>query len=201
MTGEKKKRAPGKVVFIAALGGSLIFASPAMRDFVDGWEVGRADPLVVYADKLAGGLPTVCSGITRHVTKTPIVVGERWTHEKCEREEQAAWSTMQHRLVKCFTKLPPQSVFDMGSSHAWNNGVSATCGSAALRAWNAGDYVVGCRRLAYSDAGRPVWSYAKTGRIVNGKPEMKFVRGLANRRVAEDGVCRKLKDYQPGVAE
>ena len=200
MTEKKKTRAPGKIVFIAALGGSLIFASPAMRDFVDGWEVGRADPLVVYADKLAGGLPTVCSGITRHVTKTPIIVGERWTYEKCEREEQAAWATMQHRLVKCFTKLPPQSVFDMASSHAWNNGISATCGSAALKAWNAGDYVKGCHRLAYSDAGRPVWSYVKTGRVVNGKPEMKFVQGLANRRVAEDGVCRKLAQYQPGEA-
>lgn len=198
----KTRRAPGVVVAIAALGGTLIFASPAVRDFVGGWESGKERVLVVYADKLAGGLPTVCDGLTRHVTRTPIIVGQRWTTEQCEREEQAAWLRMQTSLVKCFTRLPPQSVFDMASSHAWNNGVSATCGSAALRAWNAGDYMTGCRRLAYSDGGRPVWSYVKTGRrLANGKPEMRFVQGLANRRQAEARVCPQMKAYNPGPAQ
>jgi len=35
-----------------------------------------------------------------------------------------------------------------------------------------------------------VWSYVQTGRVLpNGKPEMRFVRGLANRRQAEYTLC------------
>ena len=108
---------------------------------------------------------------------------------------------MQTQLVRCFKRLPPQSVFDMGSSHAWNNGAPNTCSSAAMRAWNAGDYVVGCRRLAFSDGGKPVWSYVWTGRYLpNGKKEMRFVRGLHDRRQRELAVCRQLSTYQPGAA-
>jgi hypothetical protein len=60
-----------------------------------------------------------------------------------------------------------------------------------MQAWNRGEWELGCRRLALSDGGNPVWSYVKTGRIVNGEPEMKFVRGLANRRQAEFQECTK----------
>lgn len=183
-------RLPGKVVFIAALGGTLMFASPQLRDFLERWESSGDRVLVVYPDKLAGGLPTVCNGLTRHVTATPIVVGERWTEERCEREEQAALIRVQDRLVKCFKRLPPQPVFDMASSHAWNNGAGATCGSAAMKAWNRGDWELGCRRMATSDAGKPVWSFVKTGRTLpNGKPEYRFVQGLANRRGDEHRMC------------
>lgn len=203
MTDKKRSRTPGTAVFIAALGGTLVFASPTLRDFLEREESGsQGVVLTVYADKLARGLPTVCDGLTRHVTKTPIVVGERWTMEKCERETRAAVVRVQTRLVKCFRVLPPQSVFDMGSSHAWNNGAENTCSSAALRAWNAGDYAVGCRRLAFSDGGRPVWSYTKTGRtLANGKPEMRFVRGLHDRRQRELKVCRQLDSYNPGPVQ
>jgi hypothetical protein len=63
---------------------------PPSRDFLQKWESGKARVLVVYADKLASGLPTVCNGVTKRVTSTPIIVGERWTDEKCEAEERAA---------------------------------------------------------------------------------------------------------------
>lgn len=197
-----RTRTPGTLVFVAALGGTLIFASPTLRDFLEREESGaRGVVLTVYADKLAGGLPTVCDGLTRHVTKTPIIVGERWTMEKCEHETRSALVRVQARLVKCFRMLPPQSVFDMGSSHAWNNGADATCGSQALKAWNAGQFELGCRRLALSDGGKPVWSYTRTGRTLpNGKPEMRFVRGLQDRRQREMKVCRQLATYKPGAA-
>lgn len=202
MSEKNRSKLPGVAVLVAALGGTLYFATPAVRDFTGGWESGAARVLVVYPDRLAGNLPTVCDGLTRHVTSTPIIVGQRWTEAQCEREERTAWIRMQSRLVKCFTRLPPQSVFDMASSHAWNNGVSATCGSGAMRAWNAGDFALGCRRLAYSDGGRPVWSYVKTGRMLpNGKPEMRFVQGLANRRIAESKVCPKFASYNPGPVQ
>lgn len=167
----------GKPVAGLVLGTAAVFA------FLGLWE--GDNQLTVYADKLAGGLPTVCRGLTKHVTSTPIIVGEKWTREKCEAEERAALFKVQRKLVGCFAVQPPQGVFDAATSHAWNFGVSATCGSSAMSAWNGEQWALGCRRLALSDSDKPIWSYVRTGRIVNGKPEMKFVRGLANRRQAE----------------
>lgn len=172
------------------LAGSLVLVSASLWGFLGDWESGHKLQLTVYADTLAGGLPTVCNGLTRHVTSTPIIVGQKWTVEKCEQEEAAAIERVQLQLANCFRILPPQDVFDMASSHAWNNGAPATCGSLAMAAWNAGDWELGCRRMSRSDAGKVVWSFVRTGRkLPNGKPEMKFVRGLANRREAETGRC------------
>ena len=173
-------------------GPGLLLGTVAVTAFIGFWEGGKSadGSSVAYADRLAQGLPTVCAGLTSHVTTTPIVVGERWSAEKCFAEEQAAISVLQLRLERCFNHMPPQSVFDMATSHAWNNGVGATCGSQAMAAWNRQDWRLGCRRLAFSDSGRRVWSYVKTGRTLpNGKPEMRFVKGLANRRSAEYETC------------
>lgn len=174
-------------------GPKLLLGTVALTAFLAVWEGGKdgSGSSRVYADPLAGGTPTVCNGLTRHVTSTPIIVGEVWSAEKCVAEEHKALVSMQLKLETCFTTRPPQSVFDMASSHAWNFGYLATCGSLAVQAWNRGEWELGCRRLAYSDSGNPVWSYVKTGRIINGKPEMKFVRGLANRRQAEFKDCVK----------
>lgn len=169
--------------------GTLVVASDPLDRHLGRWEGDNVT--TVYADKLARGLPTVCKGITRHITDTPIIVGQVWTAEKCRAEEAKALTKVQVQLITCFAYLPPQSVFDAATSHAWNVGVSLTCGSASMRAWNQGDWVAGCRRLYVSDSGRPVWSYVKTGRIVNGKPEYKFIKGLANRRKAEFDLCIK----------
>lgn len=171
---------------VLAAGGTLLVASPVLEDLLARWE-GRV--LTVYADRLARGLPTVCKGLTRHITETPIVVGERWSADKCAAEERRALTKVQLELIQCFDRVPTQGVFDAATSHAWNNGVPDTCGSAAMKAWNKGDWMLGCRRLAYSDAGKPVWSYVKTGRLINGKPEYQFVRGLHNRRVSERAIC------------
>lgn len=173
-------------------GPGLLLGTVAVAAFIGVWEGGkdRDGSSVAYADKLAGGLPTVCAGLTRHITSTPIVVGERWSAEKCLAEEQKAITAVQLRLEQCFNHMPPQTVFDAATSHAWNNGTAATCGSLAMQAWNRGDWQLGCRRLAFSDGGSRVWSYVKTGRMLpNGKPEYKFVQGLANRRSAEYQYC------------
>lgn len=179
-------------------GPGLLLGTAAVVAFIGTWEGGkdRDGSSVAYVDELAGGLPTVCAGLTRHVTKTPIVVGERWSAEKCLAEEQKAITAVQLQLEQCFRVMPPQSVFDAATSHAWNNGVSATCGSLAMQAWNAGNWELGCRRLAFSDGGSRVWSYVKTGKMLpNGKPEYRFVQGLANRREAEYHLC--LTGIQP----
>ena len=163
----------------------LVLGSAALLAFLTTWESGAERVLTVYADKLAHGIPTVCNGLTRHVTDTPIIVGERWTTEKCEREEARALEIhVQRPLLRCFKRIPPQSVFDAASSHGWNFGVRKTCGSLAMQAWNRGDWALGCQRIYRSDAGKPVWSYSG-GR---------FYRGLQNRRQAEYRMC--MRDVQ-----
>lgn len=173
-------------------GKGLVLGTVVAVAFVAAWEGGKHKDgsSTVYADRLAQGLPTVCGGLTPRITKTPIIVGEVWPAEKCEAEERKAFMKVQSRLELCFKYRPPQSVFDAASSHAWNFGVGATCGSQAMKAWNERQWRKGCRRMARSDSGRYVWSYVKTGRTkANGKPEYKFVRGLANRRAAEVRLC------------
>lgn len=171
----------------AKAGGALVFASAGLIAFLGIWE-GNSE-YRVYADKLAGGLPTVCRGLTKHVTKTPIIVGEVWAPEKCDAEEKAAAWALQSKLLNCFTISPPQRVFDAATSHAWNFGPAATCGSLAMQSWRSGDWATGCRRIYQSDTSKAVWSYVKTGRVIDGKPEMKFIQGLANRRMAEYKLC------------
>lgn len=174
-----RKRAPPIWLSLPLLAGGLWLGSEQVRHTIEKWESGGNRVLVAYADKLAGGLPTVCNGLTRHVTTTPIIVGEKWTDEKCEAHEAAVTHVVQRELSKCFTRLPPQSVFDAASSHAWNFGVRKTCGSESMRRWNAGEWAVGCLFLAYTQAGKPNWS------SVGGR----FYTGLFNRRKDEMKLC------------
>jgi lysozyme len=163
------------------VGSGLVLASAVALGLLAKWEPAPNDPGLVYADKLANGLPTVCNGITRHVTSTPIVVGDRWPAAKCAAEERKAVLAVQGQILRCFTRTPPQSVFDAATSHAWNLGASRTCGSQAMAAWNAGDWALGCRRIAFSDSGKRVWSSAGG----------KIVRGLYLRREDEVRVCMR----------
>ena len=160
----------------------LALGSATLLAFLGLWEGGKHKDgsSTVYADKLAGGLPTVCSGITKHITTTPIIVGERWSAEKCIEEERKAVSKVQEQLLKCFTVKPPQSVLDAATSFAWNVGASSVCKSGAMQAWQRGEWVRGCERIAFTDSGKRSWSYAGG----------KFVKGLANRRDAEVKLCK-----------
>lgn len=175
--------------FVRVAGTTLVAVSVTLYAFLGRWE--GASEYTAYADKLAGGLPTVCRGLTKHVTDTPIIVGQKWSKEKCETEEVRAIERVQKSLANCFKLPPPQSVFDAASSHAWNFGYPSTCTSGAMAAWNIGDWTTGCRRIYQNDAGRPAWSFVKTGRVIDGKAEYKFVQGLANRRFAEYEYCMR----------
>lgn len=169
-----KKGAVGKVMI-----GAIALASPFLMSFLWKWE-GRE--YVVYADKLAGGLPTVCKGITKWTSPYPVIVGERWSPEKCSEVETLVTIRTQQKLAECITnKNINQNVFDALTSHAHNVGVNATCASRAVRLINAGNITAGCDALAHAPNGKPAWSYA------NGK----FVQGLYNRRVAERALCLK----------
>lgn len=187
--GQPQKKAGPAIGLIVVAGVALQAASPWTMNFLEKWESSGSRVLIAYADKLAGGLPTVCNGLTRHVTTTPIVVGAYWPKEKCVAEEQKAVKAVQVNLARCFKLPPTQRVFDVATSHAWNNGAAATCGSAAMSAWNSGQWELGCRRLARSDSGKPVWSYVcKTAK---GQRTCVFVQGLANRREDEASECPK----------
>lgn len=171
-----------KVITLTVAGVTLVAASPFVVNFIAKWERDPKAPTTVYADKLAGGLPTVCSGITKHTATIPVIVGQVWTEAQCQEQESQALTKLQQQLAKCFTLAPPQSVFDSATSHAWNFGVDKTCGSEAMKHWNLGNYSVGCELLAYQyDGTTPNWSYAGG----------KFYRGLHNRRKAEMENCLK----------
>lgn len=168
-------------------GRGLVLGSAAVVALIAGFEGGKLfdGSSRVYADKLAGGLPTVCSGLTKHITDTPIIVGERWSKDKCQSEETHAIQKVQLQLEKCFAIKPPQSVFDAATSFAWNVGTPSVCKSSAMANWNAGLWDVGCERMEKAASGKPVWSY------VGGV----FIKGLANRRGKEFQHC--VKDVQP----
>ena len=169
------------------IAGSLVLASAGTLGLLHKWEPAKGSTdahLVVYADKLANGLPTVCAGITKHVATVPVIVGEKWTEEKCRQQEEQALSKVQSQLVMCFKVLPPQSVFDAATSHAWNFGLNATCKSQAMKQWNLTNWKQGCRLIAFDYSGNPNWSYA----------DGKFVQGLHNRRIDEMKTC--LKDVK-----
>ena len=179
MTTPKAQRTPPVWLLLPVLGGGLWLGSDNLRDLTQLWESSNKRVLTVYADKLAGGLPTVCNGLTRHVTTTPIIVGETWTDAKCEAHEAAVTHTIQRELAKCFKRLPPQQVFDAASDHAWNFGVRRTCDSQSMQRWNAGEWAIGCLLLAYTPQGKPNWSSAAGT----------FYPGLFNRRKDEMTLC------------
>lgn len=179
----------GKLIWVAALGGFVTLVSPFLMGHIGQWESGKTRVLTVYADKLAAGLPTVCNGLTKHVTKTPIVVGAKWTAAQCIAEEEAAMERTQRAIIPCFKLLPPPSVLDIASSHAWNFGPSATCSSGAMAAWNIGEWERGCQRISRGDDGTLVWSFVSY--YEGGAKKYRFVQGLANRRADETAKCAK----------
>ena len=171
-----------RVKYFPHLAGSLVLASAATVGVLNKWEPAKGSPdahLIVYADKLAQGLPTVCAGITKHVATIPVIVGDKWTPEMCLEQESQALEKVQSTLVKCFKTLPPQSTFDAATSHAWNFGAGKTCSSQAMKQWNAGNFKLGCTLIASTYDGKPNWSFS----------DGKFIQGLQNRRQDEVKLC------------
>lgn len=169
------KIAGGAAALVAS--GALAVFSPALQSFLGTWEGDGQN--IVYADKLAGGLPTVCKGITKHTSSEPVIVGDYWSDEKCAEVERLVVSKTQLRLADCITVNIDQPVLDALTSHAHNFGVASTCASRAVGLINAGRLKDGCDALAHGPDGKPAWSYV-------GKT---FYRGLYNRRLAERELC------------
>lgn len=169
------------------VGGSAVaIASAGVMAFLAHWEDGgrRQAEHVVYADKLAGGLPTACNGITKWTSPVPVVVGDVWSQEKCDEIGAQIVETTQRELAKCLKVAVPQPVFDALTSHAHNFGYGDTCGSLAVSAINRGEIARGCDLLAWTPEGRPNWASV-------GCPDCKFIQGLHNRRLSERRLCRQ----------
>ncbi|MEE4679810.1 lysozyme [Pseudomonas alliivorans] len=165
--------------------GVLLLCSGTLTAFLGTWEGNGQN--VVYADKLAGGLPTVCKGITRHTSPDPVRVGDFWSDARCAEVESLVIAKGQLSLADCLTNQAiGQNTFDALSSHGHNFGVPTTCASRAVGLINAGMIAEGCRALAWGSNGRPVWAY-----VTGADGRKTFVRGLHNRRLAEMRLCLK----------
>ncbi|VVO66221.1 hypothetical protein PS903_01038 [Pseudomonas fluorescens] len=166
--------------------GAIALCSSGLVVFLGTWEGNGQN--VVYADKLARGLPTVCKGITRHTSPYPLVIGDFWSDARCRQVEQLVVEKSQLALADCLTNQAiGQNTFDALSSHGHNVGVPSTCASRAVGLINAGRIADGCKALAWAPDGKtPVWAY-----VTDGQGRKQFVRGLHARRVAEAELCAR----------
>jgi len=164
--------------------GLIALASAPLVIFLGTWEGNGQN--TVYADKLAGGLPTVCKGITRFTSPYPVVVGDYWSPAKCAEVEQLVIRKTQLQLAECITNPNVvQNTFDALTSHGHNFGVTSTCASRAVALINAGRIAEGCKALAWAPDGKtPVWAF-----VTDAKGQKRFVPGLHNRRLAESRLC------------
>lgn len=166
------------------MAGVIALASTPLVIFLGTWEGNGQN--TVYADKLAGGLPTVCKGITRFTSPYPVVVGDYWSPAKCAEVEQLVIRKTQLQLAECITNPNVgQNTFDALTSHGHNFGVTSTCASRAVALINAGRIAEGCKALAWAPDGKtPVWAF-----VTDANGQKRFVPGLHNRRLAESRLC------------
>lgn len=172
---------------IIRYGVPLTLASASLLGFLHKWEDGGRDDeaaRTVYADKLAGGLPTACRGITKAVSPYPVVVGDVWSQERCDEVAAMVVEKGQLSLADCLRVAVQQETFDALSDHAHHFGTPSTCASRAVGLINAGRIAEGCRALAHGPDGKPVWSYVR-------QPDgsLRFVQGLYNRQLDERDLC------------
>jgi lysozyme len=144
-------------------GGTLGAAGLALLiAFVGMWE-GRE--LRAYQDIV--GVWTICYGETRGVER-----GDTATPAECDTMLAKGLREFEAGLDRCLTYPVPEKVKVAFVSWAYNVGVGAACKSTLVRKANAGDLAGACNEL-------PKWNRA------GGKE----VRGLTNRRKAEQALC------------
>jgi lysozyme len=130
----------------------------------------------VYADRLAGGLPTYCAGATGWDQQ----VGKQLSEEYCAKVNRGTLLKYGTAIAACTEwQHLNQFRFDALTLFAVNVGVNAACGSRAVRLINAGQIKEGCDALARTPDGNPSWSFASG----------KYVQGLQNRRLFERDWC------------
>jgi GH24 family phage-related lysozyme (muramidase) len=132
----------------------------------------------VYADKLAYGIPTVCSGYT----DWSLRVGQDYDKAFCDRLDQKTAIEYGLAVVDCIgAEHLTQNSLDAMTLFAINVGKKGACGSRAAQLFRAGKHDAGCRAISRGPKGGRVW-------IMSGGVPRK---GLANRRDFETAWCLK----------
>jgi GH24 family phage-related lysozyme (muramidase) len=166
---------PASLVRKGAIPAALLagLSSPLAYITLERWE---GNVLSVYADNLAGGLPTYCAGRTDWKAK----VGTRLTSDLCQEVNKITLLEYGYEVLGCtnWDHMTPRRVIAL-TIFAINVGKQGACNSQAVRAINAGRVIEGCNLIAYKPNGTPNWSLAGG----------KFVPGLFNRRKAERQIC------------
>ena len=168
----KRMTVRGKVVpavFVAALtGGGALTALETLEGNIK----------EVYADLLAGGIPTRCAGDTNH----SMPVGTKLTTDDCREINKGTLLSYGWSVLACtnWDYLTPDRLVGL-TLFAINVGKSGACNSQAFKANNAGNIPEGCKLLSTRPDGKPNWSYA--GGV--------YVPGLQNRRLAERAWCER----------
>lgn len=157
--------------------GALALYSDGLNRMLSRWEGDGQN--VVYADKLAGGLPTVCRGLTRHTVSEPLVVGDYWSPEKCAEVERTVAEKGQIDLAGCLPATIKQGAFDAASDMGHHFGNPRTCASRAVGLMWEGKWEDACDAFAHAPSGRPVWSYVGDT----------FYRGLYGRALDRRALC------------
>lgn len=132
----------------------------------------------VYADHLAGGIPTYCAGRT----DPAAVVGTKLTDDQCREVNKATLLEYGYAVLGCVSwdYLTAKRLIGL-TMFAVNVGKAAACGSQSFQQINIGRIEQGCNLLALRPDGAPNWSYV----------EGTFYQGLQNRRQAERKLCRE----------
>jgi lysozyme len=161
----------------------IVVAAASLLTFVAGWE---GESLPVYADKLAGGLPTVCNGHTG----PDVRLGDVWTKAQCD--AVLIRNVVKHGegILACITVPINQNEYEAYSSLAFNLGVGAVCNSSIPVKIKEGRRMEACNTILefnkVRDRSKPkvfnqrkqIWEYPLIP-----------VRGLTNRRKAEWAIC------------
>ena len=160
----------GKLVPLALV---AALTSPVAFTTLERWE---GNVLKVYADHLAGGLPTFCAGRTDPNAE----VGTKLTSDECQAINKTTLIEYGSAVLGCtnWTMLDADRLIGL-TIFAINVGKNGACNSQAFRSINAGRIAQGCDLLARRPDGLPNWSHVGA----------KYVQGLQNRRQAERSLC------------
>lgn len=140
--------------------------------------------LRVYLDIV--GVATACDGLTTDEQGRPLRRGQSFTEAQCAAMLERALVVHAEGVMACSPglALSPDAAIERrregprfaAVSLAYNVGVGAYCESSARRAFNAGQYRLGCDALLS-------WNKARVG------GRLRPVRGLTLRRQRERAVC------------
>ena len=166
---------PASVLRKGAIPAALLAAltSPLAYNTLERWE---GNIKRVYADNLAGGLPTYCAGRTDRAA----IVGTPLTDDQCREVNKTTLLEYGFAMLGCvnWDYLTAKRLISL-TIFAINVGKAGACGSQAVQNINVGRVEQGCDLIARTPSGAPNWSSA----------DGVYVQGLQNRRQAERSLC------------